>query len=183
MAEAGAEATRTELTALFLVMASPGVDRENAKALVEICVAALSDLPLFAIKSACRAYLLGEIGDGKWAPKPGEIYQTAKRYLVALEAERNKIKRVLEAKVIEVARNPAVVAQAVKEAAEVAKAIRANAEPFYVPQKPSDRPMEPPEKALEWLEKAQLKAQSTPLPKLSPEVLAKLAASPYATEI
>lgn len=95
-----AQSIRVEVAALFGVMASRGGDEIDLRARLEIYVADLASLPMFALRAAFHAYRTGRLGDGKWLPTPGELRIAAEGYARHLVDEQAKIRKVLTAQII-----------------------------------------------------------------------------------
>ena len=55
----------------------------------------LSELPLWAITRACKDYLTGKVGDGRFAPTPAEIAQRCRVLMSRYVEDRCKIERAL----------------------------------------------------------------------------------------
>ncbi len=99
LSPAGESLAASEVASIFAVMAVKGMGDGEADAMMAVYVADLSDLPYFALAGACKRFRKGEIGDGKWAPTPGEICQEAQRLLDAPLAEKFDLTAILSAEV------------------------------------------------------------------------------------
>ena len=95
----GERGAMRELAALFAVMAIRNASEDEASALMAVYAADLGELPAFALAEACRAYRRGILGDGKWLPTPGEIYQAAVRAVEGPAKECRAILSILSAKI------------------------------------------------------------------------------------
>lgn len=89
-----------ELTALLRVMAIKGGDESELEAVIRIYLDDMVGLPMFAVVNACRAFRRGDVGNGRFAPTPGELRVQAKTYIAPWVDERAKLLRVLDAKVL-----------------------------------------------------------------------------------
>ena len=97
---ASSEDLLAEMWALLRTMAVRNGAEEELAAVVKVYVADLEDLPLWAVSAACRAYRRGDIGNGTFAPTPGEVRKRAKIYLDHWVDERAKLERILDARVM-----------------------------------------------------------------------------------
>lgn len=96
-----------ELMAIRLVMgASDRLTAEQAARKLEQQIFDLSDVPIWALAETARAYRRGDIGDGKWGPRSGQLRKEAMKLAAPFLEEAAKINRVLLAPVVE-ARSPA----------------------------------------------------------------------------
>lgn len=100
LAPASSKDLLAEVWAMLRTMAIRNGAPEELEAVVGVYVADLEDLPLWAVSAACRAYRRGDIGNGTFAPTPGEVRKRAKIYLDHWIDERAKLERILNARVI-----------------------------------------------------------------------------------
>ena len=99
LAPAGEQIAAAEVASMFAVMSVKGMGDDEADAMMAVYVSDLADLPYFALSGACRQYRRGQLGDGKWAPTPGEICQAARRLMDAPLAEKSDLNAILAAEV------------------------------------------------------------------------------------
>ncbi len=99
MAPAGDDMAAAEIASIFAVMSVKGMGDGEADAMMAVYVSDLSELPYFALSEACKAFRRGRLGDGKWAPTPGEIYQAAQRFMDEPLAEKSDLQAILAAEV------------------------------------------------------------------------------------
>ena len=125
MQPAGPERALAEFKILFDVMAHKDASGESADRITAAYVEALMDLPYFSLVEACTAFLKGAVGDGQWAPKPGEIRIEAQKRLAGLAKERREIKAVLTAQVLPPTTSPERKAKLLEVARHVVKDMRA----------------------------------------------------------
>jgi hypothetical protein len=121
----GERGAMREVVGLLSVMALRNASEAEASALMAVYAADLAELPPFALAEACRAYRRGTLGDGKWAPTPGEIYQAALKFMEAPVKERREITSILLAKVEEPQITTERKAELVAEMRRVMEAMRA----------------------------------------------------------
>lgn len=74
---------------------------QDTKSIILLYVNVLAEFPAWAVEETCTAYLNGKIGDGHWMPSPGEIANTCRERIIGLRAERDRIKRILAAEIVE----------------------------------------------------------------------------------
>jgi hypothetical protein len=121
----GERGAMREVVGLLSVMALRNASETEASALMAVYAADLAELPPFALAEACRAYRRGTLGDGKWAPTPGEIYQAALSFMAGPIKERNEIRSILLAKVEQPKISPERRAELAAEMRRVADSLRA----------------------------------------------------------
>jgi hypothetical protein len=76
-----------EISATIAVMAVRSAAAHDAKAVIQIYVSDLGDLPSELVLKAIREFRQGERGDGKWLPTPGEIRIAVRNELALREAK------------------------------------------------------------------------------------------------
>lgn len=78
---------------------SGATDEKDARDTVNVYIAALNDLPLWAIRRACELSVKGEAGarDLRFAPSPPELRRAAKGEVEVYERERERLAKVLRA--------------------------------------------------------------------------------------
>jgi hypothetical protein len=83
-----------ELTAMFMGLAMPADAAENPAVTKRLYADALAGLPAAETIAVLRLYRIGDLGDGTWCPKPGEIRQTI---LARLErrADADRMERII----------------------------------------------------------------------------------------
>ncbi len=102
-------ALRTAEAATKLVMTLGGGDKRSeiaSEAKGEAYIAALDDVPCWAVEAAARAWYRGECGtdekgkpyDYKWAPDPATLRKLAQKQAWMVKARINEIQEVLDAK-------------------------------------------------------------------------------------
>ncbi len=96
---AGDEMAASEIASIFAVMSIKGMGDGEADAMMAVYISDLSDLPYFALAGACKQFRKGQLGDGKWAPTPGEIYQAAQKLMEPPLAEKSDLQAILSAEV------------------------------------------------------------------------------------
>lgn len=95
---AGVEYARVEIAAMFDVMKIRSADEKTLEERIEIYAGDLASLPAFALSKACADYRQGVVGDGDWAPTPGEIRKRGIAIMEPLAKERASIRALLAAK-------------------------------------------------------------------------------------
>jgi hypothetical protein len=156
-----------ELTTLLRVMKLKNGDEGEMSGMLRVYIADLEDLPLWAICEACKAFRRAQVGEGVFAPTPGELRKYAQGLTTAWIEERAKLQRILDARVL-----PRLTESGEKRHAEVLAHVRETvailtraAERERMPQGQQERPrVSTVEEAQGWLERHD---PSTPLPKLS----------------
>lgn len=171
LAPAGPDRARVEIAALLGVMASRAGDETDKRAMLEIYVADLAGVPLFALRSACRAYRSGAMGDGQWAPPPGVLRQTAEGYARALMEERGKLRKVLGAKIIA---DPVIDPERREAVVRMARGVCAELRAVDPVAQPRRSRLPTKEEAQAALEIAALEIAHKPPPKLSDELRRKM---------
>lgn len=81
-----------ELTALFKSLGLREGDEGEATVRYRLYADALRDLPMEELSPVMRAFRIGDLGDGKWAPKPAEIRQAVIARLGRAAAARRQEK-------------------------------------------------------------------------------------------
>lgn len=79
-----------ELTAMFTVMQSRSAGSSDIAVRLKIYLQDLIDIPRDALLNTVRRFRRGELGDGKWAPMPGEIRRAIQEEQAAEEAARKQ---------------------------------------------------------------------------------------------
>ena len=98
-APAGRDLTAREVAAIFAVMAVKGMGDGEADAMMGVYVSDLADLPYFALSGACKQFRTGELGDGRWAPTPGEICKAARKLTEGPLAEKSTLLAITSAEI------------------------------------------------------------------------------------
>jgi hypothetical protein len=80
-------------------MAAPDGSPDEQRDVLKVYRAVLEGISYRGLRQACRAYLTGSKGDGRWMPKAGELRQAAADATRQLEEEVGKIYRVVNAKI------------------------------------------------------------------------------------
>lgn len=77
-------------------------DAEDVSARIGAYCVAVAPLPLWAVSEACAMGLRGSIGNshGRFAPTPGELYQAGERLVEGVALEKQRISRILRAKIV-----------------------------------------------------------------------------------
>jgi hypothetical protein len=100
LAPASEVAINAELAALFVAMATGKADSaKETSTLHRIYREDLAELPGFALVKACANFRRGDVGDGKFVPKPGEIRKEAMRIAKPFLEERARVQAVMSAEV------------------------------------------------------------------------------------
>lgn len=87
-----------DIAALFAAMAS-GKSEKEASTLSRIYREDLADVPGFALTKACANFRRGDVGDGKFVPKPGEIRKEAMRIAKPFLEEQARVRAVMSAEI------------------------------------------------------------------------------------
>lgn len=95
------EAERSaEVLRLLRAMVPRSGDADEVTQVVVSYIADLGDVPASMLREACARFRRGTIGDGRFAPKAGELRREALRLAEPWIAERARIERVLAARVL-----------------------------------------------------------------------------------
>ena len=97
MRPAGPELALREVTVLFSVLGTQNRDQDDRELSMRVYCASLGELPAFALRSACKRFVDGQVADCHWMPTPGEIHQVAQGILGPLTRQRRNIEDVLGA--------------------------------------------------------------------------------------
>ncbi len=90
----------TELTRLLRMMATQGGSEAELTSVIASYVEDLGNIPAPMLREACARFRRGDVGEGRFAPKAGELRKEALRLAGPWIAERSKITRVLNARVL-----------------------------------------------------------------------------------
>ncbi len=96
---AGPEFAAEEYHMLCATLGAAALDDDTARREMMGFVEATHRLPAFALKGACGAFRRGEVGDGQWMPKAGQVCIEAQKRIGALAKERRELHSVLTAKI------------------------------------------------------------------------------------
>ena len=80
---------------LRMAMAKAGGTAGQEEQVLMTYAMVLSELPLWAISRACKDFLHGRVGDGRFAPTPAEIAMRCRVLMARYVEDRVKIERVL----------------------------------------------------------------------------------------
>lgn len=80
---------------LRLAMAKAGTSHGQEEQVLMTYAMVLSELPLWAITRACKDFLHGRVGDGRFAPTPAEIAARCRTLMARYVEDRAKIERAL----------------------------------------------------------------------------------------
>lgn len=86
-----------EVSIMFRVLAHRAASQGEAGVVLRSYWEGLSGFPLFAVSEACRAFRLGDAGDGKWAPTIKELRDWIKARLEPMQKEKYEIGLILSA--------------------------------------------------------------------------------------
>lgn len=183
MRPAGRSGALDEVTALFSTRGVKAGADTDVQATMAIYVEDLFDLPGFALAKACKDFRQGSLGDRKWVPTQAEIRHAAHGYLAELARERRQIANVLAAKVLAPQCSPEKRVRVLEFAAEVQRELQMPQPPG--PGRDHAAGQFPPKPAIcsdddvKAEAAVRLDALSTlPVPRLSPEALAKFGIEP-----
>lgn len=174
----GQERVLRSIASLYLSMSSRSGNDGEIKAEKRQLAMDLADVPAFALSEACEAFRRGDIGDGKWVPKGGEIRVQAMKRVYPLSRERREIDAVLTATVvapINRARREALITKANDLVSEMRAASEATRR-----GKMSEQELFDARVVSEMMKNGT--PDPRPLPKLSPYLAGKLGLLPAATE-
>ena len=101
--EASLISASPDARAIGAVLASLGgmqartlADPDEARAVLMQAIEDLSDVPLWALERAAKAYRKGDVGDGKWRPTPGELCIEARRQMAPVKGELYRLRKLLD---------------------------------------------------------------------------------------
>lgn len=94
------EQIATEVRRLLDYLLDKEKDVDGEKDRLITYAAILSKQPLASLRKCVVAYLRAERGDGKWMPKPGELYKAVSTVDRQLIEERGRLMQILAAKVL-----------------------------------------------------------------------------------
>lgn len=92
------------VTEMLLAFPMPAGGQSAATARARGYIAALDDLPSWAVSEACRRWLRGDAGDGHnyaFSPTPPVLRRIAESAVVQARVQLDKLEQLLEAKVVE----------------------------------------------------------------------------------
>lgn len=92
--------TLAEVTRLLRMMAMQGGSEAELTTVIASYIDDLGNVPAAMLREACGRFRRGEVGDGRFAPKAGELRREAMRLAEHWIAERARIERVLAARVL-----------------------------------------------------------------------------------
>lgn len=88
------------LLKLFVALAHRSDSADEARVRLTIYSEALADCAPFAVTRACDDYIMGHRGDKKWCPTTAELRAAAQAIMTPWRAERDRIGKVLAARVV-----------------------------------------------------------------------------------